>query len=77
MMTSFKWLLVSMVLQLAATDLVPWDDWLYQRVALPDVNIHFRYAGTGPPVLLVHGYPEHSVSADYFSRFFAVGDVFS
>ena len=56
-----------MILQLATTDLTPFDDWLYQRVALPDVNIYFRYAGTGPPVLLVHGYPEHSVSTPRWS----------
>ena len=57
-----KWLLLSILLRLAATDLVPFDNWLYQRVALPDVNIYFRYAGTGPPILLVHGYPQHSVT---------------
>lgn len=62
-MTSFKLLILSIILQLAVTDLVPFDDWLGQRVALPDVNVFFRYAGTGPPVLLVHGYPQHSVSA--------------
>ena len=56
MMEVFVLLLLSLILQLAATDLVPFDDCLYQRVALPDVNIYFRYAGTGPPVLLVHGY---------------------
>lgn len=61
-MALFKFLLLSTILQLAATDLIPFDDWLYQRVALPDVNIYFRYAGTGPPVLLVHGYPEHSLT---------------
>ena len=60
-MAFFKLLFVSMILQLA-TDLMPFDDWLYQRVALPDVNIYFRYAGTCPPVLLVHGYPKHSVN---------------
>lgn len=48
-LASFKLLLLSIIVQLAVTDLVPFDDWLYQRVALPD----------GPPVLLVHGYPEH------------------
>lgn len=53
-MASFKLLLLSITLQLAATSLVSFDDWLYQRVALPDVNIYFRYAGTGPPILLVH-----------------------
>ena len=62
-MAFFKLLLLSLIFQLVATDLVPFDDWLYQRVALPDVNIYFRYAGTGPPVLLVHGFPQHSVSA--------------
>lgn len=60
-MALFNLLLLLIILQLAATDLVPFDDWLYQRVDLPDVNIYFRYAGTGPPVLLVHGYPQHSV----------------
>lgn len=62
-MVPFKLLLLSIILQLAATDMVPFDDWLYQRVALPDVNIYIRYAGTGPPILLVHGYPQHSVSS--------------
>lgn len=41
--------------------LIPFDDWDYQRVALKDVNILFRYAGTGPRVMLVHGFPQHSV----------------
>ena len=62
-MASFKLLLLAVLLRLAATELIPFDDWLYQRVALPDVNIYFRYAGTGPPILLVHGYPQHSVTA--------------
>ena len=61
-MSSLKLLLLAVLLPLAATDLIPFDDWLYQRVALPDVNIYFRYAGTGPPILLVHGYPQHSVT---------------
>ena len=41
---------------------VPFDDWDYQRVALKDINILFRYAGTGPAVVLVRGFPLHSVS---------------
>ena len=61
-MALFKLLVVAILLQFAATGLIPFDDWLYQRVALPDVNIYFRYAGTGPPILLVHGYPQHSVT---------------
>ena len=61
LMSLFTVLLLLITSRLASTDLVPFDDWLYQRVALPDVNIYFRYAGTGPPILLVHGFPEHSV----------------
>ena len=67
-------LLLSLILQLVTTDLVPFDDWLYQRVALPDANIFFRYAGTGPPVLLVHGYPQHSVSASQYYEIPCDGD---
>ena len=40
---------------------VLFDDWDYQRVVLKDVNLMFRYAGSGPPVMLVHGFPQHSV----------------
>lgn len=46
-----------------AQDLLPWDDWPHQRVRVSeDVSLHLRYAGSGPPVLLVHGNPQHSVS---------------
>ncbi|RYP51203.1 hypothetical protein DL768_003409 [Monosporascus sp. mg162] len=45
-----------------ATDLIPFDKWEHGRVALEDVSIHFRYAGTGPPLLLVHGNPQHSLT---------------
>ncbi|KAK7754689.1 hypothetical protein SLS62_003246 [Diatrype stigma] len=45
-----------------AADLIPFDSWEHGRVALQDVSIHFRYAGTGPPVLLVHGNPQHSLT---------------
>ena len=43
--------------------IVPFNDWQHQRVALEDVSIRLRYHGTGPPLLLVHGYPQHSVRA--------------
>ncbi|OCL03335.1 alpha/beta-hydrolase [Glonium stellatum] len=42
--------------------LAPFDNWAHQRVQLKDVSIHFRYAGTGPPILLVHGNPQHSLT---------------
>lgn len=38
------------------------DDWEYERIQLDDVSIHFRYHGEGPPVLLVHGFPQHSLT---------------
>ena len=55
------WLLSLQYHALAAV--VPFDDWQHQRVVLKDVSIHLRYQGTGPPLVLVHGYPQHSVSA--------------
>ncbi|KAH7311282.1 Alpha/Beta hydrolase protein [Stachybotrys elegans] len=40
----------------------PFGSWSHGRVALEDVSIHFRYAGSGPPILLVHGNPQHSLT---------------
>jgi pimeloyl-ACP methyl ester carboxylesterase len=39
------------------------DDWAHERVQIPSekISLHFRYHGTGPPILLVHGYPQHSL----------------
>jgi pimeloyl-ACP methyl ester carboxylesterase len=38
------------------------DDWHHERIQLDDVSIHFRHYGTGPPILLVHGFPQHSLT---------------
>lgn len=38
------------------------DDWPHERIQLPDVSLHFRHYGTGPPILLVHGFPQHSLT---------------
>lgn len=38
------------------------DDWPHLRVQLDDVSIHARYYGSGPPILLVHGFPQHSLT---------------
>lgn len=41
--------------------LQPFHTWGHERIQLEDVSIHFRYsAGGKPPVLLIHGSPEHS-----------------
>ena len=47
------------------------DDWEHGRVALQDVSIHFRYAGSGPPLLLVHGNPQHSLTWQFIGPILA------
>jgi hypothetical protein len=44
------------------TNILPFDSWEHLRVPLKDVSIHVRYHGSGPPIFLVHGVPQHSVS---------------
>jgi len=44
-----------------ATAVQPFAEWSHGRIQLRDVSIHFRYSASGkPPLLLVHGFPEHS-----------------
>ncbi|CAN8099542.1 unnamed protein product [Discula destructiva] len=38
------------------------DDWPHLRVTLNDVSIHARYYGSGPPLLLIHGNPQFSLT---------------
>ncbi|KAH8806063.1 Alpha/Beta hydrolase protein [Xylogone sp. PMI_703] len=45
-----------------AEALTNFDDWAHQRIALENVSIHLRYAGKGPPVLLIHGSPQFSLT---------------
>ncbi|EED21272.1 hydrolase, putative [Talaromyces stipitatus ATCC 10500] len=47
------------------------DDWEHGRVALQDVSIHFRYAGSGPPLLLVHGNPQFSLTWQFIGPILA------
>lgn len=53
---------VPLTLTSLAQALIPFDNWAHQRIALQDVSIHLRYAGSGPPLLLVHGNPQHSLT---------------
>lgn len=55
----------------AVSALTKFEDWEHGRVALQDVSIHFRYAGSGPPVLLVHGNPQHSLSWQFIGPILA------
>jgi pimeloyl-ACP methyl ester carboxylesterase len=58
----FPGLLSLLLATLVLSDLTPFDEWKHLRVALEDVSIHVRYHGTGPPILLVHGFPQHSLT---------------
>ena len=49
------------LLELTPFALQPFNTWGHERIQLKDVSIHFRYSESGkPPILLVHGFPEHS-----------------
>ncbi|KAK0737197.1 Alpha/Beta hydrolase protein [Apiosordaria backusii] len=59
------WTTITLAATLSArscVSLTKWDDWAHGRVALQDVSIHFRYAGSGPPLLLIHGNPQYSLT---------------
>lgn len=56
-----RFVAVQLLVQTALSALIPWEEWDHQLVALEDSSILFHYAGSGPPLLLVHGFPEHSV----------------
>lgn len=55
----------------AAASLSNFDEWEHGRVALQDVSIHFRYAGSGPPLLLVHGNPQYSLTWQFMGPILA------
>lgn len=61
MHTTLSSYLLLAVLYSLATALQPFDQWSHGRIQLQDVSIHFRYSASGkPPLLLIHGFPEHS-----------------
>lgn len=68
--TVFTVLLSFLILSILSTCsvIVPFDQWEHQRVQLKDVNIYFRYAGSGSPILLVHGVPQYSVNRHHHKR---------
>ncbi|KAG8665356.1 hypothetical protein FPOAC2_10433 [Fusarium poae] len=68
-MRFFNIILASLVS--VATALSSFDTWAHGRVALNDVSIHFRYAGSGPPLLLVHGNPQHSLTWQFIGPILA------
>ncbi|KAL9477365.1 hypothetical protein ACSS6W_007206 [Trichoderma asperelloides] len=59
-LSKFTSIIAFALLPLVSADTAPFDDWDHGRVQLSNISIHFRYAGSGPPLLLVHGNPQHS-----------------
>ena len=37
------------------------NDWKSVRVQVGPINLHYRTAGTGPVLVLLHGFPQHSL----------------
>ncbi|KAF4473231.1 haloacetate dehalogenase H-1 [Fusarium agapanthi] len=68
-MRFFQLAFASLASVVAATS--SFDTWAHGRVALQDVSIHFRYAGSGPPLLLVHGNPQHSLTWQFIGPILA------
>ncbi|KAF2231980.1 putative hydrolase [Viridothelium virens] len=64
-------ILFSFLFCLSRAAVVPFDEWEHLRVNTGNVSIHVRYAGTGPPILLVHGFPEHSPTWYYIGPILA------
>jgi haloacetate dehalogenase len=53
------------------------DGFVRRRIATPDVELHVAVGGSGPPLLLLHGYPQthmtwHRVAPSLATRFFVV-----
>ncbi|KAM7192088.1 Alpha/Beta hydrolase protein [Rhypophila sp. PSN 637] len=63
--------LLLLLFPLPITALIPWESFSHGRVSLDEVSIHFRYAGSGPPLLLVHGNPQYSLTWQFIAPILA------
>ncbi|KAI8650156.1 AB hydrolase-1 domain-containing protein [Fusarium sp. Ph1] len=70
-MRAFQFTVSALALPAVLGAINDFDTWEHGRVALNDVSIHFRYAGSGPPVLLVHGNPQHSLTWQFIGPILA------
>ncbi|KAI1772089.1 Alpha/Beta hydrolase protein [Hypoxylon cercidicola] len=52
-------------------ELTKWDDWEHDRVALQGISIHFRYADSDPPLLLIHGNPQFNLTWQFIGHILA------
>jgi len=43
-------------------EIPPFDSWPSRRIKLPEVFIHLKHHGSGPPLVLLHGQPQHSLT---------------
>ncbi|KAI8651614.1 AB hydrolase-1 domain-containing protein [Fusarium keratoplasticum] len=70
-MRAFQFAVSALALPAVLGAINDFDTWEHGRVALNDVSIHFRYAGSGPPALLVHGNPQHSLTWQFIGPILA------
>ena len=62
-MALLRTLIVHLAVIASVLALQPFHTWGHERIQLQDVSIHFRYSEGGkPPLLLVHGSPQHSLT---------------
>lgn len=63
-MLALKVTLTALLLSLTTTsaEIPPFDSWPSRRIKLPDVSIHLKHHGSGPPLVLLHGQPQHSLT---------------
>jgi hypothetical protein len=43
------------------TAAIPFEQWEIGRAQIGEVSIVYRKAGNGPPLVLLHGWPQHSL----------------
>ena len=46
---------------MSSFEVSPFEEWPCQQVQVEHGTIFLRYAGTGPPIMLLHGVPQYSV----------------
>lgn len=63
MLFSAASLAAAFIATVAAAAVPQWDQWAHGRVLVNNITMHYRWAGSGPPMVLVHGNPQHSVSS--------------
>ncbi|KAM0445213.1 hypothetical protein ACHAO4_009918 [Trichoderma viride] len=62
MLFSAASLATAFIASAAAAAVPEWDQWAHGRVLVNNITMHYRWAGSGPPMVLVHGNPQPSIT---------------